>query len=179
MIGFGVFLLIGGSVSLIYGILQNNSGSAQVNSLLSSGSVNPGTVFIVIGAIAVISGLLMIILGSLSKTVANSGSANQTQIPNPKDDPTVWECPYCSRINPIKDKVCFCGTPNPNPIDENTVVTSNAEWVCPQCGKEMDDHMEFCYGCGTKRPNPTVCASCGRKLDPTDNFCPNCGLKRE
>lgn len=179
MVGFGVILLIGGSISLIYGILQNNSGSAQLNSLLTNGSANPGTVFIVIGAIAVVAGLLMIILGSLSKTVGNTGSVSAPippQTPNQKEDQVYWVCPNCSRINPSKHNVCVCGTPKL--IDEEVTDTTDAKWICPQCGNELDDHMEFCFKCGTKKPDPTVCASCGRKLDETDNFCPNCGWKR-
>ena len=59
----GIILTLLGVGSLVFGLMQNNSLEAQFTSLLSSGSVDPGTIWIIAGAIAVILGLVLIILG--------------------------------------------------------------------------------------------------------------------
>lgn len=59
----GIILAVLGAGSLVFGFIQNNSLEAQFTSLLSSGAVNPGTVWIIIGAVAVILGLVLIVLG--------------------------------------------------------------------------------------------------------------------
>lgn len=62
----GIILALLGAVSCVYGITQNNSFESQLGSLLSSGSTNPGTTFIVIGAVAAVIGIVLLIIG-LSK----------------------------------------------------------------------------------------------------------------
>ncbi len=59
----GIILTLLGVGSLVFGLMQNNSLEAQFTSLLSSGSVDPGTIWIIVGAVAVILGLVLIILG--------------------------------------------------------------------------------------------------------------------
>lgn len=57
----GVILLVLGAVSVGYGYMQNNSLEAQLTSLFSSGTANPGTIFIIIGVVvAIIGGLVCI-----------------------------------------------------------------------------------------------------------------------
>lgn len=57
----GVILLVLGAVSVGYGYMHNNSLEAQLTSLFSSGTANPGTIFIIIGVVvAVIGGLVCI-----------------------------------------------------------------------------------------------------------------------
>lgn len=63
MLIIGIILAAAGAGSLIYGITQNNSASAQLSSLLGSGSTNPGTVYIVIGVIAVVIGIILLTMG--------------------------------------------------------------------------------------------------------------------
>lgn len=59
----GIILAIAGAGSAIYGITENNNGLSQLSSLLSSGSVNPGTVWIIVGAIAVVVSIVLMIVG--------------------------------------------------------------------------------------------------------------------
>lgn len=55
----GAILLILGVACAGYGYLQNNSIEAQLSSLLSTGTTNPGTIYIIIGAVvAVVGGLV-------------------------------------------------------------------------------------------------------------------------
>ena len=59
----GIILIIAGIGCAGYGYMQNNSLEAQVNSFLSSGSVNPGTLFIVIGVILLADGIIICVVG--------------------------------------------------------------------------------------------------------------------
>jgi len=59
----GIILAIFGLGSCIYGIVQNNSMDAQLSSIFSSGRVNPGTIFIIIGAALAVIGILFWIKG--------------------------------------------------------------------------------------------------------------------
>ena len=60
MFVFGIILAVLGAGSLIFGIVQNNSLEAQFSSFFSSGAVNPGTIWIVIGIIAALVGIVLI-----------------------------------------------------------------------------------------------------------------------
>lgn len=62
----GVILAILGAAGCVYGITQNNSFESQLGSFLSSGRTNPGTAFIVVGAIVAVVGIVLLIMG-LSK----------------------------------------------------------------------------------------------------------------
>lgn len=59
----GIILIIAGIGCAGYGYMQNNSLEVQVNSFLSSGSVNPGTLFIVIGVILLVVGIIICVVG--------------------------------------------------------------------------------------------------------------------
>jgi Double zinc ribbon len=44
---------------------------------------------------------------------------------------------------------------------------------CPQCGRSVDPHFNFCPGCQFNlRPN---CPQCRRGIRSGDRFCPHCG----
>lgn len=55
----GAILLIFGVACAGYGYLQNNSIEAQLSSLLSTGTTNPGTIYIIIGAVVAVVGALV------------------------------------------------------------------------------------------------------------------------
>ena len=55
----GAILLVLGVACAGYGYLQNNSIDAQLSSLLSTGTTNPGTIYIVIGAVVAVVGALV------------------------------------------------------------------------------------------------------------------------
>lgn len=67
MVIIGIILMVAGAISAIYGVTQNSSLEAQLVSFLSSGSVNPGTPWIVIGVIALLVGLVLLIMGLRKK----------------------------------------------------------------------------------------------------------------
>ena len=63
----GIILIVAGAASIVYGIIQNNSLAAQLTSLFSGGSGNPGTKWIIIGVIAVVAGIVLMVLNSKKK----------------------------------------------------------------------------------------------------------------
>ncbi len=67
MIVFGILLILAGAGGVIYGVMQNNDGMAQLSSLLQSGSLNPGTIFIIAGAAVALIGLILTIVGATRK----------------------------------------------------------------------------------------------------------------
>lgn len=67
MVIAGVILLVLGLGSLIFGLIQNNSLEAQLMSFLSSGSGNPGTIWIIIGAVVAVVGIAVLVIGLKKK----------------------------------------------------------------------------------------------------------------
>jgi hypothetical protein len=59
----GIILALLGAGSLVFGFIQNNSLEAQFTSFISSGSVDPGTLWIIIGAVAAVLGIILIVIG--------------------------------------------------------------------------------------------------------------------
>lgn len=75
MIIVGILLIAAGGASAIYGVTQNNSWEAQLSSLFSRGSSDPGTVWIIIGTLAVVVGLVLLIAG-IAKTRAKKSTSD-------------------------------------------------------------------------------------------------------
>ena len=59
----GIILIVLGAGGSIYGIIQNNSIDAQMKSLFENGSIDPGTVFIVGGAVIAVIGIVVLMKG--------------------------------------------------------------------------------------------------------------------
>ena len=63
--------------------------------------------------------------------------------------------------------------------------------VCPTCGKEISNDINFCPSCGTAvekkvyesevivEVSPKACHKCGAALEPDAGFCTECGEKIE
>ena len=64
---FGILALIAGIAAAGYGIMQNNSIEAQFESIMKNGSTDPGNMFIIIGVIAAVVGLIFIIVAQSKK----------------------------------------------------------------------------------------------------------------
>lgn len=58
---FGIIMMVAGAGLMSYGSNLNNSLEAQLNSLLSSGSTNPGTAWVTFGALGAVLGLVLLI----------------------------------------------------------------------------------------------------------------------
>lgn len=66
----GIVCIVLGGIAAVFGYMQNNSLESQLSSLFTSGAINPGTPFIVIGIVAVILGVVLCVLGSRKKPQA-------------------------------------------------------------------------------------------------------------
>lgn len=64
---FGGILIVVGVALLQYGNKLNNSLEAQFDSLLSSGSTNPGTPWLTLGAVGAVLGLILLVAGLRKK----------------------------------------------------------------------------------------------------------------
>ena len=63
----GVILMLLGAGGAYYGYNQNNNMEAQLESIFSSGSKDPGTIFIIAGAAVAVIGLVLLIAGVAKK----------------------------------------------------------------------------------------------------------------
>ena len=93
MVICGAILLAAGLGVIIYGFSLNNSAEAQLNALFSSGSTDPGTVWIIVGIVAFAGGIILLILGLTRKPVSYSSGA----APEPVRRVEKTVCPHCGR----------------------------------------------------------------------------------
>lgn len=63
----GIIIMVSGGALISYGSSLNNSFEAQLNSLLSSGATDPGTVWITFGALGAVLGLVLLIFSFRKK----------------------------------------------------------------------------------------------------------------
>lgn len=59
----GIILIIAGAGSMIYGYTMNNSLERQLEAIFSSGTSNPGTTWIIVGAVLAVLGVIALIAG--------------------------------------------------------------------------------------------------------------------
>ncbi len=63
----GAVLAVAGLISLIFGFIRNSDKMAVAADMLKGGSGGPGTVFIVIGLIAIVAGAVLAYLAFKNK----------------------------------------------------------------------------------------------------------------
>ena len=134
MIIAGAILSVLGIGLTIWGFCLNNSLEAQFKAYLLTGNENPGTVLIVIGIIALVSGIVLLIIGK-RKGVPLAITLN-------------WHgrtCPYCGGKLDHSAVFCpFCG--------KSTAAKAN---VCPACGSALPAGSAFCPKCGNRADGST------------------------
>ena len=62
-VGFGIFMLIMGVLSAIFGSAMNNDVDLQMEALFEHGTTNPGDPFVYIGVVVATIGLILFITG--------------------------------------------------------------------------------------------------------------------
>lgn len=62
MLILSIILMLAGAASAVFGIMQNNDMELQMESIFSDGTANPGTVWIVIGAVALVVGVVLLVI---------------------------------------------------------------------------------------------------------------------
>ena len=67
----GLISLLAGIALALYGNSLNNSVSAQLNSLFSSGNVNPGNIWLYGGVALAVIGLVLLVIGKKQNTENN------------------------------------------------------------------------------------------------------------
>ncbi len=51
------------------------------------------------------------------------------------------------------------------------------EYCCSECGKQVEESMQFCPSCGHKLVKKTKCKNCGEDVAENSAFCHKCGNK--
>ncbi len=47
--------------------------------------------------------------------------------------------------------------------------------ICPDCGRNIEQHYEFCPACGVRINKSLSCSYCGNPVTLTQTYCVNCG----
>lgn len=51
--------------------------------------------------------------------------------------------------------------------------------ICPKCGNEVNDEIQFCGKCGHDFNAKNVCVKCGAELSESERFCQKCGAEQK
>ncbi len=151
MIVLGIIFMIGGAISFIYGSSMNNSYEAQWNSFFNSGTKDPGSMFTLIGAFAVILGVIFVVIGIViynnkkGKYVKNNGYMNQFENKNN------------NRINQLIE------------LKNKGLITEG----------EFNQKLQSLTNYVPAQTKNSFCTSCGAEIRESDLFCPRCGKKAE
>lgn len=192
MIIAGIILIVVGAATIIYGVSLNNSVEAQLEALLGSGTTDPGTIWIIIGAVAAVIGVILLITGMTKK----SGGSGAVSAPR-----TVKEkitCPKCGVALEADAVFCVhCGAPlkDWHKLEPEPALTVH----CPSCMETLGADAVFCTYCGTslkgstthksvpvtadvpkktvktKADRPAVCSHCGARQAADVMNCKYCG----
>ena len=175
MIAGGAILIVLGIGALSYGLHLNNSVEAQLSAFFSSGTVDPGTPWVIGGVIGLIVGAILLIVG-LAKKPAQWSAA-----PGMMPASGANRCPYCGV--PLERDAAFCGVCG-RPVNAAAAANLLPPKVCPFCGAPLEDDAAFCGVCGrpvntaaaaAKPLPPKVCPFCRAPLEDDAAFCSTCG----
>lgn len=130
----GAILLVLGVACAGYGYLQNNSIEAQLSSLLSTGTTNPGTIYIIIGAVVAVVGTLVCgwsIYKRHGKGSTNAEHQSNSVPPEYKEDASSYENnvervqgtgtePHVDSVDSEQEKENDWTVEQPLPVDEES-----------------------------------------------------------
>jgi RNA polymerase subunit RPABC4/transcription elongation factor Spt4 len=140
----GIILVIAGLISVFYGNNQNNSLEAQINSFFESGSKNPGTIFIILGVIGIIIGIVLIIREKMAGT-GNYGNFGQKKTYNTNTNDK--RCRSCNKVYSGSFSACpHCGSSLYE--ETNQIANSGDSWICKKCGEKNPTTSSSCKSCG-------------------------------
>lgn len=140
MIIAGAILLALGIGSTIYGFHLNNSMEAQLNALFSSGNVDPGTVWIVAGIIALVVGIVLLAFG----ITKNLSSGSRKEVFYSASVMRKKACPHCGKK--LDESLAFCPFCGQSTAEKK----SPREDVCPYCESILPAGVAFCPACGKR-----------------------------
>lgn len=138
----GLIFIISGIISIVYGVNQNNSFAAQFESLFSSGSLDPGTPFIVIGVIGIVIGFIIIIVGYVK-------SQNQINYPNNYYSGTsITKRCRCGTVYSTGYNCPNCGSSLFEEVSSSNMTNTGDTWFCKKCREKNPITSPTCKSCG-------------------------------
>ncbi|MBQ1377734.1 MAG: zinc-ribbon domain-containing protein, partial [Lachnospiraceae bacterium] len=146
MFVFSIILIVIGIAAVIYGFMLNNSFEAQFSYFFDTGSVDPGTVWIIGGVIALVLGIVLLAV-SMSKKKKETSAAVVT---DSTEAGIRKKCPHCGAV--IDSDAVFCSVCGKDVrVKEEAPVyrePEKPEVICPNCGKHVEKGARFCSACG-------------------------------
>lgn len=149
---FGIILIIAGAASVTYGFVLNNSIEAQLEAVFYKGAVDPGTVWIGLGAGMAVLGIILLIAGSERNGAVPPETAD-TYSPTTPPERTEILCPHCNSFVPQESNFCpVCGAviresrgKSPKNIWDATPGGSNGGITerRPKCGLQKPDDFDL------------------------------------
>lgn len=189
----GALLLVAGVAGCIYGYMLNNSWEAQLSSLFEYGYSDPGTIFIIIGAVCAVLGVVFIIVGFTKK----KDNTEYLLICSECGSDNISTHKYCKKCGDCKGSLEYSGftktewfslAKDERKIVRNRIMTKTSEEKnskkepesrskhCAECGREISLNAKFCPHCGHDSTNAVS------KEKPTDktealkkHYCQHCG----
>lgn len=147
MIAAGIVLLILGAISTIAGITVNNDLEIQLEHFWNTGRTNPGTVWIVLGVVALAVGIVLLILGITKKNAAAvPGSTPISSMPSAP----ARVCRNCG--GKLADDSPFC----PNCGASTAPARPKPTNVCLYCESIIPPGAGSCPACGKPVGNGPV-----------------------
>ncbi|HIR34571.1 MAG TPA: zinc ribbon domain-containing protein [Candidatus Faecimorpha stercoravium] len=113
MIGLCLILIIIGFVIIFFGYQQNNDINSQLESLFSSGSLDPGTVWIIIGAALLIISIVVLVITQWDKNKGQplQGPYQPNPAPQMPGEQNVAYCSHCgAKLKPNANFCPYCGS---------------------------------------------------------------------
>lgn len=199
----GIILLVVGVAGCIYGYSLNNSLEAQLSSLFEYGYSDPGTIFIIIGAVCAVLGVVFIIAGLTKKKdtteyVLVCSACGADNVSTDKD---------CKKCRDCKGNLVYSGFTKTEWFslekDERMIIrdrivkkeqpktkSASSSKPCSECGREISVNAKFCPYCGhvssnaaseekpakeKEEPRKYPCPHCKKEIVETATFCPYCG----
>lgn len=140
MLILGVVLIVLGLASTIYGVTLNNSAEAQLNALFGTGVINPGTTWIIVGAVVGVIGIILLVVELLkkSKVIPTTSSTYKTY----KTYKEETRCTNCGKKLEGTPAYCpYCGSPT-------KPGAARKENICPYCESVIPSGVTLCPACG-------------------------------
>lgn len=159
MLILSVILIVLGLASTIYGVTLNNSAEAQLNALFGTGVINPGTTWIIVGAVVGVIGIILLVVELLKKS--------EVIPPTPstyKTDKGETRCTKCGKKLDGTPVYCpYCGSPTKPDA-------ARKENICPYCESVIPSGITLCPVCGN---NISKALDSGASMKPAEPEKPN------
>jgi predicted Zn-ribbon and HTH transcriptional regulator len=162
----GAIIIALGIGSVFYGNELNSSIEAQMEAVWNTGKANPGNIWLILGAIAIVIGVILIIF----QYIKNNGTAIASKSHAPVERDRVSS----GAVETITDEISTIV----KQVKQQIVKYTPKSAKCSNCGNIIHEGASFCPKCGKpviKESSKSTCPHCGKKLSGSPAFCPYCG----